>query len=277
MIFRSASTVVLVAALAGGPAFAQEQQAQTQNQQQNQTTATAGSGECFEQLTAFSQRLNEEQFWVTGWGTPYTRPVATDGTMATTPWSGVRGVEPLQSPRTQIRELYGAAQVLAYRGETEGCEYLIGVLNNTYEEYVNTLTEAGVEPQEITSWRSEQIALSQPVAEMQVGRVNVDELTGTDVRNTNDQNLGTVSDIVIDPQSGQIAYAIVARGGFLGIGEDHVAVPWERFRATPGLNTLVLDVTEEQLAQAPTLDPNAFSDPGQVEQQNQQINEYWGS
>ncbi|GLQ55331.1 hypothetical protein GCM10010862_25900 [Devosia nitrariae] len=274
--------------MAGGPAFAQneqEQQTQTQNQQnneqQNQQQAeatTAGSGECFEQLTAFSQRLRDEQFWVTGWGTPYTAPVATDGTMATTPWSGVRGVEPLQSPRTQIRELYGAAQVLAYRGETEGCEYLVGVLSNTYEEYVDTLTEAGVEPQEITSWRSEQIALSEPVTEMQqVGRVNVDELTGTDVRNTNDQNLGSVSDIVIDPQSGQIAYAIVARGGFLGVGEDHVAVPWERFRATPGLNTLVLDVTEQELAQAPTIDPGAFSNPGQLEQQNQQIDEYWSS
>lgn len=109
-----------------------------------------------------------------------------------------------------------------------------------------------------------------------VGRLNLDDLTGTDVRNLADESLGSVSDIIVDPVTGQIAYAVVARGGFLGIGEDYVAVPWQQFRATPGLNTLVLNVTENAFAEAPTVDPDAFGDAGQLQQQNQLINDYWG-
>lgn len=222
--------------------------------------------------------MNREGFWVTGWGNRYGSEApasATAENTAAAPWSELNA--DIRSPRAQIRELYGAAQVLAYQGEVEGCQYLLSVLQDTYQGYATQLGEAGVQPEAISNWRQERIALAEPVTEMSgAGRLNVDDLTGTDVRNLEDESLGSVSDIIVDPSTGQLSYAIVARGGFLGIGEDYVAVPWDRFRATPGLNTLVLNTTESAFDEAPTVDPGAFGDAGQRTRQNQQINEFWG-
>lgn len=279
-------TCVAMASIFAMPlAFAQDQV--PVEQQPAATTAQPGSEECFQALAQFSQRLHEEQFWVTGWGTRFGAPGAmgdpadpalmaepADPGMMAAPWAGIEGGTVLQSPRTQIRELYGAAQVLAYRGETDGCEYLISILNNTYEQYVTQLSEAGVAPETITGWRQEQIALARPVSEMQQGgRLNLDDLTGTDVRNLQDESLGSISDLIIDSQTAQITHAVVARGGFLGLGEDYIAVPWERFRATPGLNTLILDVSGETLDQAPSIEGDAWGNA--MIQQNEQIDQFW--
>ncbi len=285
---RTNSTIaclLIATALVAPPALAQDN-AQTNPEQQpaqNQetaanTSANAGSTVCYDQIDSFTQQMNREGFWVRGWGNRYgdqSVPAANAQNTAMAPWSGVSA--DIRSPRAQIRELYGAAQVLAYQGETEGCQYLLSVLQDTYQGYTTQLGEAGIEPEAITGWRQERIALAEPVTDMSgTGRFNVDDLTGTDVRNLNDESLGSVSDIIIDPATGEVSYAVVARGGFLGFGEDYVAVPWEQFRATPGLNTLVLNVTENAFGEAPTVDPDAFGDSAQLEQQNQQINDYWG-
>ncbi|RUT28084.1 PRC-barrel domain containing protein [Arsenicitalea aurantiaca] len=172
--------------------------------------------------------------------------------------------------------LWGQFCTPIHRGDEEGCAYIVGILDQTYQDYAARLDEAGVEPANVTNWRQEQLALAQPVGESEeLQRLNVDNITGTDVRNLQDENLGSVSDIVIDPRTGQVTYAVVARGGFLGFGEEHVAVPWNQFRATPGLNTLVLDVTTETLEQAPAVDPNTFGDPASFAQQDEQIGQFW--
>ena len=284
---RTTSTIaclLIATALVAPPALAQQetqdnsaaQQAEGQGTAPDGTTANASATACYDQIDRFTQQMNREGFWVTGWGNRYgsdTPATATAESTAAAPWSGVSA--DIRSPRAQIRELYGAAQVLAYQGDVEGCQYLLSVLQDTYQGYTTQLGEAGVEPEAISGWRQERIALAEPVTEMSAGRLNVDDLTGTDVRNLKDESLGSVSDIIVDPTTGQLDYAIVARGGFLGIGEDHVAVPWERFRATAGLNTLVLNITESAFSEAPTVDPDAFGDSEQLEQQNQQISDYW--
>jgi sporulation protein YlmC with PRC-barrel domain len=103
----------------------------------------------------------------------------------------------------------------------------------------------------------------------------VDDLEGTDVRNLRDEYLGSISDLAFDARSGEITYVIVARGGFLGIGEEHVAVPWGAFRATPGFNSLILDVSENRLEQAPMVDPDTFADDSAVSTQDEEVNRYW--
>ncbi len=273
---------------------AEQQAGQQPAAQQPQQQQMVMAEQCMALLNQFTQRLDQEQFWVTGWGNRWgvgvgAAPVAGDGVAAPaaadgiaapgvdammSPWGGVEG--DLRSPRAQIRELYGAAQVLGYRGDEEGCAYIVSVLDQTYQDYTARLAEAGVAPANVVDWRQEQLALAQPVAEHAgLQRLNVDDITGTDVRNVQDEGLGSVSDIVIDPRTGQVTYAVIARGGFLGFGTDHVAVPWERFRATPGLNTLILDVPADTLEQAPTIDPNTFGDPNTFAQQDEQIGQFW--
>lgn len=289
----------------GAAPAAQEQQMRQQGQGQNtdQNAGQAGrqanaqvAGQCQERLEQSAERMRQDQFWLTGWGAGYgTRPVGTptaapDGAArpgAETPASptGVRQpmvgdprgtVEGAYSPREQIRTLYFAAHILSQRGEQEGCDYIAGQLDAVYDDYTSQLTSAGVEPSEVTDWRREQLALAQPIDEVEGMRsYRIDNLTGTDVRNIDDETLGSVHDVVLDPATGSVSYVLVARGGFLGLGEEYVAVPWERLHATPGLETIVLTLSQEELEQAPTVDPAEFRNPERRENARGPIDEFW--
>lgn len=52
------------------------------------------------------------------------------------------------------------------------------------------------------------------------------ELIGADVRNAADEDLGKIEELVIEPKSGRIAYAVLSFGGFLGMGDKLFALPW---------------------------------------------------
>ncbi len=45
--------------------------------------------------------------------------------------------------------------------------------------------------------------------------------------------LGSIVDLLLDLERGRIAYAVVASGGFMGLGERLVAVPWNALKAEP--------------------------------------------
>jgi sporulation protein YlmC with PRC-barrel domain len=82
--------------------------------------------------------------------------------------------------------------------------------------------------------------------------VRASKLIGTNIKNSRGEGVGEVEDIVVDAQSGQIRYLAVSYGGFLGLGDDLFAVPYEAFkvgheRDDPEDLVLMLDVTQEQL------------------------------
>ncbi|MGD9615174.1 MAG: PRC-barrel domain-containing protein [Alphaproteobacteria bacterium] len=58
--------------------------------------------------------------------------------------------------------------------------------------------------------------------------VAVSELDDMDVYNGRGERLGEIGEVVLDPRTNR-SYVVVERGGFLGIGEDRVAFPLERF------------------------------------------------
>ena len=84
--------------------------------------------------------------------------------------------------------------------------------------------------------------------------VRASRLIGANLKNSNDESVGEIKDLVLDAATGKIRYAAVTYGGFLGVGSKLYAVPFEAFRVrqntssvTPGDYTLTLDVTKEQL------------------------------
>lgn len=66
-----------------------------------------------------------------------------------------------------------------------------------------------------------------------MGRLSngIDQLEGKDVRSTPDkEKLGDIKDFVIDPNTGNVPYAVVASGGVMGIGEKLRLVPLKSLR-----------------------------------------------
>ncbi len=79
------------------------------------------------------------------------------------------------------------------------------------------------------------------------------EISGMEVRNSAGEDLGDINDIVMD-KSGKPLVAIVGVGGFLGLGEKDVGVPFESLTFTEaqgGKSVARLDVTKEALQGAP--------------------------
>ena len=85
--------------------------------------------------------------------------------------------------------------------------------------------------------------------DLQPGQLWATGLVGTDVHGPNGQKIGDVYDLVVDPSSGRVAAAVLAVGGFLGIGEKRVAVPIAELKFEG--DRLGTDMTRERLQSAP--------------------------
>jgi hypothetical protein len=77
-------------------------------------------------------------------------------------------------------------------------------------------------------------------------------VTGTAVYNKDAENIGKIHDIMIDRKSGQVVYAIMSFGGFLGLGEDFHPIPWPLLTYNSRLGGYVVDLTASQLEGAPS-------------------------
>lgn len=86
------------------------------------------------------------------------------------------------------------------------------------------------------------------------------QIVGMRVKNAQDENLGTVNDIVIDMEAGKVRYLALSYGGFLGLGDKLFAVPHDAFQVRRDENAeavhLVLDISTEKLKEAPGFDQN---------------------
>lgn len=85
-------------------------------------------------------------------------------------------------------------------------------------------------------------------------------LTGDPVRNRDGDRLGTLHEIVIDLESGRVAYTVVASGGFLGMGDKFFAIPWDLVTVDLDNHEIVLDIDKELLENAPGFDKDNWPD-----------------
>ena len=81
-----------------------------------------------------------------------------------------------------------------------------------------------------------------------------DTLMGDEVYNYDDDRLGHVMGIMLDVEKGRIAYAVLAVGGFLSIGEKLFAIPWSLLTLDPDRKRFILNVSQEKLKSAPGFD-----------------------
>ena len=217
--------------------------------------------QCLQDLQAFDDKLEKVGLGVLPPGGGTTAP------------SGyyVYGVE--RTPRQKIQSLRDVAYIYALEGNEESCQLVLTSIRELYEEHqMLTGTEAD-DPEVRTAWRRAHLARTEPVTKMK-RLMRADLMIGADIRNTKDEILGEIEDIVLDPASSTIVYVLVSRGGFLGWGGKLVAVRWGDLRATSDHEIYVLDVPASALDAAPVVDRRNF---GQTANENWQrkLNQFW--
>lgn len=79
-------------------------------------------------------------------------------------------------------------------------------------------------------------------------------MIGDDVKNAAGESLGKIEEVMIDIESGRVAYAVLSFGGFLGVGNKLFAVPWHAMAVDLDDHAFVLDVPKERLENAPGFD-----------------------
>lgn len=85
-------------------------------------------------------------------------------------------------------------------------------------------------------------------------------LTGYRVRNPAGEDLGKIEEIMVDMAIGRVAYAVIAFGGVMGIGEKLFAVPWRALSLNERDREFILDVDRVRMQESPGFDPNHWPD-----------------
>lgn len=87
------------------------------------------------------------------------------------------------------------------------------------------------------------------------GQMTADELIGSRVVNQSGEKVGELTDIVINQQD-QAVIGVISVGGFLGLGEKQVAVPFEQLQPGEDETVLMSTATEDELKEMPAYEEN---------------------
>ena len=78
------------------------------------------------------------------------------------------------------------------------------------------------------------------------------KVEGTEVYNRQGEHLGEVYNFMVNKRSGQVEYAVMSFGGFLGVGESYHPLPWKALTYDTAQGGYVVDFDKRKLEGAPS-------------------------
>ena len=79
----------------------------------------------------------------------------------------------------------------------------------------------------------------------------IDWITGASVTSPDGTDIGSISDLIVDGDTGEMKAAIIGVGGFLGIGQKQIALPWADLTINSDAQEITSDLTREEAEAAP--------------------------
>ncbi len=178
--------------------------------------------------------------------------------------------------RSDLRQLRNSAMILNTYKKDDACQSVVDAIQDIRETRAQQMSEAQTKTETKNKKNNDMntgttnvnnaapdymavMADAQPVTKIN-GRLTVADMIDADIRGAKGKVVGEISDIVLTPE-GKPSHAIVAFGGFLGLGEDRVAVPFEKLKVSRNVAdqndaTFFVAMTEQQLKNAPHVKMN---------------------
>jgi len=106
--------------------------------------------------------------------------------------------------------------------------------------------------------------------------ISASTIKGCRVINTSLESVGTIDDLMIDAQSGQVLYAVLSvNTGFLNLGNKYFAIPLEEFELRAEENEAMLNVDKDRLEKAPGFEKDQMPEGPQQEFASE-VHSYYG-
>ncbi|MGN6579718.1 MAG: PRC-barrel domain-containing protein [Bordetella sp.] len=102
------------------------------------------------------------------------------------------------------------------------------------------------------------------------------KLDGETVYSADGDDVGKIKEVMLDMNSGRIAYVVLSSGGFLGMGDKLLAIPWRAFAIDPERKTLQLSISSEKIKNAPGFDKDSWPSMTNRAWANS-VHEYYGT
>jgi sporulation protein YlmC with PRC-barrel domain len=128
-------------------------------------------------------------------------------------------------------------------------------IQNTREELHEKQQEV-IEKQQELNDESYKVAVKQDEKHNEVMQMvsRASSIISTTVKNSSGDDLGDIKDLVLDPLTGNMVYAVVAFGGVFGLGDKYFAIPWRALQWSHDNHYYTLNVDKGYLEKAPGFD-----------------------
>ena len=105
--------------------------------------------------------------------------------------------------------------------------------------------------------------------------IGSDKVEGTAVFGAGDEKIGSIERVMINKRTGQVSYAVLSFGGFLGVGDEHYPLPWQSLKYDTELGGYLTGITKSQLEGAPKYGNDNMWD-WDDQRRYRAVNDYYG-
>ena len=95
------------------------------------------------------------------------------------------------------------------------------------------------------------------------------DIIGTDVKNPQGETVGEIEELLVQ-NDGRVTHVVISVGGFLGMGDRRVAVPFNEMQVQADGRQITYNITKDQLKQQPEYRPERSGEPARSDQPGQQ-------
>jgi sporulation protein YlmC with PRC-barrel domain len=104
--------------------------------------------------------------------------------------------------------------------------------------------------------------------------ISSERVEGTAVYGSDGKKLGSVEELMIDKRSGQVCYAVLEFGGFLGMGTDRYPLPWSTLKYDTDKDGYVVSIDRKTLEGAPRYAETEV--PEYTSEYDRRVHDYYG-
>ena len=98
----------------------------------------------------------------------------------------------------------------------------------------------------------------------ELGLSEMRHVLGMPVRNEQGREVGEIDNLLIDTRDGRISHVVIGLGGFMGVGEKKVVVPWADLKVSSDGKRNVATLEQAKVESAPRWDRVVSGEDGRT-------------